>query len=163
MAHILKWIKEEIRSVIPAIIYFAITFNLIHFATEIMLQPDDVRYSTYLSVTIDAIIMGKVLIIVRAMPFINVFPKQPLIYNIIWKLFIYNIFIIFLRLCEHFLHLLFRHENLSTIWQILYAQITSHLFLSTQIWLFLTLLGFITFNEFGRLLGADKLKKMLFG
>lgn len=164
MARIFGWIKREIIHIIPAIIYFCIIFNFIHFTSGLMLAPGEHRHYTYLSVTISAIVMGKILIIIDSLPLTDLFPNKPLIYNIVWKLFFYSTFVMLFRMAELALHLfIFHHKNVNAVYHILLTEICSPIFWSAQMIIILALTGFIVFTEITNKIGADKMKRMLFG
>lgn len=160
---IVKKIKQEIKSVIPAIIYFAIAFNLIYFTVGLSLEPGEVRYFTPLFVNMGALIAGKVLIIANALPFINVFPHKPLIYNILWKLFIYTLCIYIFWVIETLFHLADKYKKIDSIFQHLKLDMMSPLFWSAMLWLIAVFLIFVIFSEFIRVLGKDKILKILLG
>jgi len=164
MLHIFTWMKREAISIIPAIIYFCITFNLIYFTSGLALRPDDVRYLSFTSITLGALIMGKVLIIINSLPFINAFPNRPMIYNIIWKFFIYAIFVFVLQMMDTFLRLVFiKHLNAALAFQHLAAELSSPIFWSIFLNLLIVFMVFIIFNEICRVTGKDKMKHMMFG
>ncbi|MDR3477433.1 MAG: hypothetical protein P4M14_05310 [Gammaproteobacteria bacterium] len=163
MLRLLKWFKEESIRVLPAIIYFVIAFNLIHFTTSLSLREGDVRYLSYFSVTFAALIVGKVLILVNYLPFINAFPNRPLIYNIIWKFCIYCLFFLLVRLLHIFIHGYFNEGSADLAYQHVAQEFVSPVFWSGQMWLMLVFFVFIVFSELFSALGKEKVKHLLFG
>ena len=161
MSHFIKWIKEEIIHIIPAVIYFSLAFNLIFFTSGLNEPAGEVRYFSYLSVTFAALIVGKVLIIVNTFPFINAFPKKPLIYNILWKSFLYAIFTLIFWILEELFHLDKKYQNLSHVITQLKHELNSPAFLATILWLLSTLFIFVVFSEFMRVLGKEKIINIL--
>jgi len=159
---LMLWIKEESIRIIPAIIYFTCAFNLIYFTSGLTLKPDDIRFFTPLGVTIGAFIVGKVLIIANAFPFINAFVKKPLIYSIVWKFLIYSFFILVLWMFEVFYHSLHKYDSLSGAIQHLKSDFSTPIFWSTELWLSSVFLIFIVFSEFARVLGKKKIQDILF-
>jgi hypothetical protein len=156
-------LREEAINAIPAIIYFCIAFNLIHFTLGLDSMPAEVRYYSYLGVTVGALVIGKILIIVNTLPFVNLFPNRPLAYNIVWKFFLYSFFILLFRTIEAYLHLLYKYQNFSVAGQFFKFTIVSSHFWAVQMWLFLVFFVFVVFAEFTRVLGKDKVKQILFG
>lgn len=163
MPNIFRTIRTEIRHSIPAIVYFIIAFNLIHFTEVLTLRPGEKSYFSYLTVTIGALVAGKMLILIDLLPFINAFPNKPLAYNITWKFCLYNLFILLFRIAEDFIHLLYDHHHFSTAWHILIERLSSSLFWAIQMWLVLVFFVYVVFSEFIRVLGRAKVKRMLFG
>lgn len=163
MYRFFNWLKQEAVSVIPSVIFFCIVFNLINFTTDLILRSDKQTYVTYLSATIAGLLAGKVLIIANSLPFINLFPNKPLIYNISWKFFIYMVVIFILRLGEKILHAAIVKNSLAIGLQTVKLELVKPIFWSTEMWLALSFLLYIVCMEFVDALGAKKVKQMLFG
>ena len=163
MSNFFQRIKHEIIHVIPTILYFWFAFCLIHFTSNLTLTSYDVKYYNYLGLTIGALFVGKVLIIVNSFSFINAFPTKPLIYNIAWKSFIYVGAILIVRVVERGIHLYWQYKDMRTVCQALQEILIEPVFWQTQIWLFLFFLMYVIYSEFVRVLGKNKVKRMLFG
>ncbi len=164
MPPIFKRLSIEFINVIPAIIYFAVSFNLIHLATGLMLRPGEVRYTSYLTMNLGALIVGKVILITNDLPFINLFPNKPLIYNIIWKFFLYNICVVIAWSLETFIHeyYFFFKDALAAWHQVLYDFTTPFLW-SAQLSLWMVFLVYVVFSELIHAIGQRRVLKMLFG
>jgi len=162
LKHFASWMKEEILRVIPAVIFFGIALNLIYFTVGLALRPDDTRYFSYLTVTVTALVVGKVLLLVNALPFINAFPQKPLIYNIVWKFCIFSVTIFLLEVLHSFLHLWLKTSDATFAWEHLGHELLSPLFWATALCLFLVFGVYITFSELTRVIGIDKMKKIMF-
>lgn len=156
-------LKQELMSIIPAVIYFAIAFNLIFFTTGLALQPGETRYFSYLTVTLGALIVGKVLLIVNYFSFVNAFPNKPLIYNITWKFFIYTSAVILAWFIEEFIKLAYRYDNIPDAFARLHADLELPSFWSSILWLALVFLIFVVFHEFACAIGRRKVMELLFG
>jgi hypothetical protein len=163
MSKILKWLKEEIISVIPAIVFFAIAFNLIVLTERLMLRNHLPGYLSYGLATLTALIVGKILIIINAFPFVNAFANKPLIYNILWKFFIYGSAVLLFRLIDNFIRMVFHHDSTPFISHHLSHMIESPIFWAIQVWLLMVFIVYIVSTEFTRVLGKNKIEKILFG
>jgi len=155
--------RREVNGIIPAIIYFLITFNLLHFVAALARQPGDIRYYNTLGVSIFALVVGKVVLIVNCFSFINAFPNRPLIYNILWKLFVYNFAIFLFRIVDLLIHLGLKFRNIDEVFQHLYLQLSIPMFWATELGLVVVFFGYLLFSEFVRVLGKEKVMKILFG
>jgi hypothetical protein len=78
-------ITHEIRELIPAVIYFVITFNIIGFTKVLMLREYGITASTFAGATFGALLVAKAVLIVGVLPFMEPFPKLPIVYNVLWK------------------------------------------------------------------------------
>ncbi len=155
-------IKGEIISILPVVIFFLIAFNLIVYTEDLMLKHYNAGYFSYMLATIGALIVGKFLIIVNYMPFINAFPNKPLIYNIIWKFFVYGSFAVLFRIVEKLIDLSFKYEHIPLIYSHLITILVSPVFWAIQIWLSMLLVIYVVTSEFMRVLGKSKINSLLF-
>lgn len=158
-----QWIKKEIINIIPAVIYFVIAFNLIHFTVGLSLCAGEPRDYTYWTVTLGALIVGKMLLIINSFPFVNLFPNKPLACNITWKFFLYGFFVFIFHTLEAIFHYSLKYKNIDQAYVLLKAELVSSLFWATQMWLLLLFFIFVVFSEFVRILGKNKVKEILFG
>lgn len=156
-------LKEDVIQVIPAVIYFCICFNLIHFNSTLTHKPTDLHYYTYFGVTVASLLVGKIILIVNMFPTINAFPNKPIIYNTIWKLFFYNFVILLVRIVEMLIHYYFLLGGFSESHQATLAEISSPMFWSTELCLVVVFFGYIFFSEFVRVLGKPQVMEMIFG
>lgn len=163
MTRIVHWCKEEITRIVPAIIYFAICFNLFHYAQGLMLRPGDVRFTSYLGATLGAILAGKVIIIVESMPFINAFPSRPIICNILWKFFIYSIFVLLVQILDHLVQRLYHSGSFTNAYVHLKIALSLPMFWGIQIIVLMFFLIFIIFSELIRVLGRARMQKIFLG
>ena len=164
MARFRVWLKHEIMSVIPAVIYFAICFNLVLFTDSLLLRYHDIpdQY-TYFTATIGALVAGKIIILVNTLPFLNLFPTKPLIWNILWKFSIYAVVIFLVRVLDLLIRGRVHFHYWSQGWLNVSNALQSPRFWSIQLWLFFLFYLFIFYNELVDKIGRDKVRKILFG
>jgi hypothetical protein len=156
-------LKEEFFALLPPTLFFFIALHLVAFIHALMLKGTGISPLTSLSVTIAAIILGKAVLIADMLPFINRFPKHPLIYNVAWKTMIY----LLLSMAIHYL------ERLIDFWrqaggfvagnQKLLAEIVWPHFWAIQIILFVLIVMYCTMHELVRVIGKEKVRRMFFG
>lgn len=158
---ILKKLAHAIIHAIPAMLFFAVAFNLIVFTESLMLPPGQIQLPTYIAATIGALIIGKLLIIVNAFSFINLYARDSLIKNIAWKFFIYLIFAFILRVIERFVDTWIDYQFNDAYAQ-LQHELVSRVFWAVQLWIIMLLLCYVIATEFAHALGKDQLKTLLF-
>ena len=163
MPRLIRWAEHEVYTVIPAFIFFLLTFNLWHFSSVLILGPGEVEYTSYLGASIGAIFAAKIIIIVRNLPFINAFPQKPLIYNISWKLFIYGFFVLLVQMLDFLLRKVHAYKSFAPAFQQLTLELTHSRFWGVQIWIFFLFLIYLTLSELGRVLGPKEFRKMMLG
>ena len=162
MLTIIKWIKEEFLSVLPAIIFFMIAFNLIVLSEKLMIRQSTPSYLSYALATLFAFVVGKCLIIINHFPFINAFAKKPLIYNIIWKFCIYGFFVLVFRIADKAIRFTYENHHIEFVYQQLQTVLLSPAFWAIQLWLLMLFCVYVVSSEFIDALGKDKVINLLF-
>ena len=76
-------------------------FNVITFTKGLMLEEYGIKFSGFITATIGALIVAKVVLIADKIPFINKYPDRPLIYNVVWKTGIYVVVALVVRFLEY--------------------------------------------------------------
>lgn len=163
MGKIFNWMKQEAIHALPSIIYFLCAFNFIHFTGSLVRSSYDQPYFTYLSMSLDALIVAKALLISNSLPFINAFPKKPLIYNIVWKDWIYSIFVFLIWSLDVFLHSLARHDSWGLAWAQFKYKLTTPVFISGLLWVWVLLAVYVVCHEVIMAVGKDKILRLIFG
>jgi hypothetical protein len=152
-------IRHEIRELLPAVIYFVITFNIIGFTKALMLREYGITVSTVVGATFGAFLVAKAVLLVGVLPFMEPFPKIPILYNVLWKTGLYWLAALLIQVLEEVIRALLKHGGLAPAWDLLGRP---H-FWAIQIWLVMVLLVFCTFRELIRVLGAAQAKEIFLG
>jgi len=163
MSSIIKRIKREILGAIPPVIFFFIVFQLIAFTRALILKEYGIQVSIFLNATIGALIVGKVVLIADKLPMVNRFPNKPLIYNILWKTFIYIVAALLVRYVEHLIPLIREYKNLKVANIHLLDEVVWSHFWFIQIWLLICFFMYSTIRELVRILGRKQVITMFFG
>jgi hypothetical protein len=152
-------ITHEIREMIPVVIYFVITFNIIGFTKALMLREYGIQVSTFVGATVGALLVAKAVLLVGVLPFMEPFPKVPILYNVLWKTLLYALAAVMMQVLEEVIRALLTHGDLAPVGDALWRP---H-FWVVQIWLVMVLLVFCAFRELIRVLGAAKTKEIFLG
>ncbi|MGH8064486.1 MAG: hypothetical protein ACRERE_04465 [Candidatus Entotheonellia bacterium] len=152
-------IRHEIRELLPAVIYFVITFNIIGFTKVLMLREYGITVSTFVGATLGALLVAKAVLIVGVLPFMEPFPKLPIVYNVLWKTLLYALAAFLIQVLEEVMRALLTHGGLAPAWDVLGRP---H-FWGIQIWLVMVLLVFCTFRELIRVLGPEQAREIFLG
>jgi hypothetical protein len=163
MHRILEWFKEEIREFLGAALFFALAACLIVLANKLKFGGSDIEVVSLARAIVIGMIVAKVLITVDLLPFVDAFPGKPLVYNIIWKTLIYIAASLLFRYIEPTITSLFAGAKWSVASHHAVQGFTQPAFWSTEIWIALFLLIFVTGRELTRFLGNDKVRLIFIG
>jgi hypothetical protein len=163
MPKLFKWLETEAERTIPAIIYFAITFTLVHLSQVLSRPPGDTPYTGYLGALIGALIAGKIIIIAESLPFINAFSRKPLVYNIFWKFSIYGFFALLVQIVDFLTKSTIRLGDFNLALHHTWHAFLSPLCWSIQIWVLMLFFIFVVFSDLERVIGRHKMLRILFG
>ncbi len=155
---------HELRRVVPPTIFFFLGFNLILFTKRLILAQYLIQFTGFFIATMSALIIGKVVLVADAMPFMRRFDNAPLAQPILFKTVVYTLLVFVVRLLEAFVHYVagggvvghggFIEQQLGSFsWD---------RFIATQMWIFVLFLVYVTGSELNKLLGDGELYKILF-
>jgi len=156
-------LKHEFFHVLPPTIFFLVSFNVIMLTNGLMLKVHGIEFSSFAGASIAALVMGKVVLITDKLPFINKFPDKPLIYNAVWKTFIYILAVFLFRYVEHLFPFLTEYGSVLAANQHLWGEVVWPRFWAIQIWLLVLFFFYSAFHELVRVIGRDEVLHMFFG
>jgi hypothetical protein len=157
------FLKKEVRELIPPTIFFMISFALLLLTQALVLKDYGVDLFDIGQAVIGALIVGKVLLIVNAFPFVDRYPARPLIWNTLWKALVYNIAAILVRYLEAVIGLWIDHGSFGAANDALFAGIHWPHFWLVQLWLAVLFLIYCAGGELSRAIGREKLIALFFG
>lgn len=152
-------VKHEIRELTPVVIYFFIALNILALTRTLILRQYDIAVTTFFNASIGALVVAKVVMVVGVLPFMEPFPQIPIIYNVVWKTFLYMLGALMFQVLEEAIPLLLKHQSLAPALD----QIWMPHFLVIQIWLVLLFFIFCTFRELFHVIGPEKARKIFVG
>jgi hypothetical protein len=161
--NIIPRLKHEILGAIPTVVFFFIAFQLLAFTRALILKEYGIQVSTFVNATIAALIVAKVVLISDLLPIINRFPQKPLIYNIVWKTFIYLVAALLVRYVEHLIPFVREYSDLAVANRHLLDEVVWPHFWLVQIWLLVLFLMYCTIRELVRVLGRERVRSMFLG
>ena len=163
MNRIISRLRHEFAQVIFPAVFFFITFILIAYTRDLMMMQYGIRVSTVVTAAFGALIVAKVVVVVDMMPFMNLFPDRPLIYNVIWKTSIYMIATLVVRYVENLAPFFFDSWDFALANHQLGEAIIWTRFWATQIWLLVLFLIYGALRELIRVLGRERVTHLFFG
>jgi hypothetical protein len=156
-------LKHEFAEVIPPTIYFFVILHLVALIRTLMTKNTGIDISTTTSIAVAALVLGKAVLLANALPFINRYPKEPLIWNVCWKTALYFVVALFIHYLEHLYDAWKVAPGLAAANEKLLSEIVWPHFWAIQILLTVLIFVYCVITEMSRVLGEGKLKKLFFG
>ena len=154
-------IKEFVEA-LPAIVFFAVGFNLIALTTQLILDDYQEQFASFMIATTLALLVGKAVLIARQLPFFRRFENAPLIQPILFKSVVYWAVVFIVRLLEKLVEYFIGGGRIDGVPEYLTTHFTWHQFAAIQIWIFALFLIFATAASLNELFGQSELFKIFF-
>ena len=148
---------------LPPTIFFFIALHLVALIRILMLKGTGIAFSTSVSVTVAALILGKSVVIADLLPIINRFPGKPLAYNVAWKTLLYFLVAMLVHYLERLIDFWREAGSFIAGNEKLLAEIVWPHFWAIQIVLMMLITMYCTMSELVRVLGSDKMWQLFFG
>jgi hypothetical protein len=163
MKSVLKSLVDELLAIIPPTLFFFVTIGLLVLTKRLMLQQYGIEFSDFAGVVVGALIIGKVVLIVDHLSFVDRFPGKPLIYNIVWKTIIYVMAAFLVRLAEHLVPLVLKYGSFREAMARVVDEVVWPHFWIIYLWLSVLLFVYCSLRELIRVIGRDQVLKLFFG
>jgi hypothetical protein len=89
MARLLTFVIKEFREVLPALVFFAISFNLLVLTTDLVLADYRASLGSFMIATTAAPVVGKAVLVANATRFLRRFDAGPMIQPVLFKTTVY--------------------------------------------------------------------------
>ena len=157
---LLEKLKHEFLLVLPPMIFFFFAFILLAITQRLIQHEYGLPLTGLGGAVIGALIIGKVVLIIDNLPFMNQFPDKPLLYNIAWKSSIYFLATFAVRYIEHVLPFLREYGDIMEANRQLIAKVVWPHFWIIQMWLAVLFFLYCSLRELVRVIGREKVIKI---
>jgi hypothetical protein len=154
------WFLHELYEILPPAIFFFIGFNLLVLTTNLILADYSAAVGNFMLATTAALVVGKAVLVADAMPFLRRYDRAPLLEPILFKTFVYWVFVFIARLLEALVEFLLHGHPLREFLPHLASTFSWHHFAAVQIWIFVLFLIYMTGSEINQLFGHGELKRI---
>jgi hypothetical protein len=161
---LISFLGREFREMVPPTLFFFVGFNLILFTKRLILEDYLIQYAGFLIATTSALVVGKSVLVANAMPLLRRFDNAPLVYPVLFKTFVYALFVFVARLIEALVHYLMQGDVLGGgrfIKHVIGNFSWAH-FAAVQLWIFVLFLIYVAASELDQLFGDGELFKIFF-
>lgn len=163
MKKVFSILKKELTEMIPSFIFFLIVFHVLEYAKILTQEEYGMKASSAFTATINALIVSKSILLANMLPFVQLFNNKKLIYNTLWKIFLYLLLILFIQYLEEVIPLLNHGDAFSTASKHVISEFSSVKFRVTHIILTLFLFIYVILEELMDLLGKERFYQLFFG
>lgn len=155
--------KEEVAKVLGATAFFFVGFCIIIVHNRLLTRGSGIEIAGFARALVGGLIVAKVLLTINLLPFVDVFPRKPLVQNIGWKSSLYIAGSVVYLYIEPFLKNVVSGAGLALSHFRAWHELTQPRTWATVIWLAVLMLIFVTMQELKRVIGKDKLKDIFIG
>ena len=163
MKNIFRHIKKLFLEILPAFIFFLIMFHLLVVTKALTLKQYGISVPSSAVAIIGALIIAKVILIANRLPFLNLYPKKPLIWNVVLKTLVFSAAALGFLVAEELVHLARRYGGFSAALGHVDTDIIWPAFWVRDIWLTVLLFFYCAAVELFRVIGTDRAKEIFFG
>jgi hypothetical protein len=161
-SRLLAFVLKELREVLPPMVFFAVSFNLIVLTTDLILADYGASLGNFMVATMAALVVGKAVLVANAVPFFRRFDLAPMIRPVLFKTIVYWAVVFLVQFLEKLVEYLFAGGRLSQIPEYLATHFSWHRFAATQIWIFVLFLIYTSVTELNARLSGGELRKIFF-
>src|SRR5438067_2282690 len=161
-SRLLAFIIKELKELLPPLVFFAISFNLLVLTTQLILADYLLHLWNFMLATTAALVVGKSVLVADALPFLRRCDKAPMIQAVLFKTLVYWAVVFLVRFLEKLVEYGFGGGTFSGIPEYVTAHFTWHRFAAIQIWIFVLFLIYTSVAELNARLGAGELVKIFF-
>ena len=158
----LAFIGKQFLEVLPPTLFFAIGFNVIALATQLILADYLIHFADFMLVTFSALVVGKAVLLANHLPFFRRFDTAPIIQPILFKTLIYCLVVLIVRIIENLVKYLLTGGTFDGIPDYVENHFSWNRFIAIQIWVFILFLIYTIAAELNSLFGSGELAKILF-
>jgi hypothetical protein len=143
------------------VVYLLLVFAAFAWHRRLLLAAHDITYTNYWIAVIEALLLGKVIMIGGLLRLGHGLESKPLVYPTIYKSIVFAMFVALFKILEHGVKGLW-HEMGFWGGIVEAAQMGRHEILANSLVIFVALFPFFAVKELARVLGREKLSTLFF-
>ena len=160
---IIQSIKQSYLHILPPALFFLMAFGLLFATRQLIAREYGLSMPGFGVAVVGALLVGKVMLILDKLPFVDKFPNKPLICNILWKSTIYFSASLLVRGLKQIVPLVLKGESWASAWEQFVTTTVWPEFWLIQMWLAVLFLVYCSLRELVRVIGRDQLISLFFG
>lgn len=156
-------LRHEIAEAVPPAIFFFVAFQIIALTQALLLEQYGIRISVFVTATVAALLVAKVVLLADMLPFVNRYPDRPLAWNVAWKTLIYITAALLVRVIEHVVKFWLKYGEFTTAMEKILEEVVWTHFWYVMVWLVVLFVAYASARELVRALGGDRVRQLFFG
>ncbi len=162
MKKIIDKIRKDLLEILPAFIFFFFMFQILFFTRALSLKEYGIALHAHAMAFFGALIVSKAIFIADKFPFLNFYPRRPLIWNVLAKTVAFGFLTFLFLFTEHVLRQAHKHGSFAAEFEHLTTDVSWPVFWSGEIWVMVLLLFYCAGVELSRAMGIDKTRAIFF-
>ena len=162
MKKTLLFVKKELLEMVPPTIFFFVMFSIILLIRTIQAEEYDIAVSSIAAIAILALIFGKSILIIDALPLFHWFRKKRLIHNVIWRSCLYLMIVLAFQYLEELIPLLPKFDTIALASEHLMEEVKWPNFWTSHIIMVVLLVFYILATELIRVIGRKEFIEIMF-
>ena len=163
MNKIFARIKKELLQVLPTFIFFLVMFQIIVVTRALTLKAYGITTRSTAIAVVGALVVAKAVRIADKLPFLNLYPGKPLVWNAVLKTVVFSIVTSLFLFIEELLRQSHEYGGIATGYGHLKTDVVWPAFWSQEIWITVLILFYCAVIELARVIGPTKVKEIFFG
>ncbi|HVP69175.1 MAG TPA: hypothetical protein VMT17_18135 [Anaeromyxobacteraceae bacterium] len=151
--------KEELREYLAISLYLCVFLAALLNYRRVVLAEVGITYAHWGYAAIEALILGKVILLGEAMRFGKRLEHRPLIVSAAYKSLVFGCFVLAFLVLEHAVHALLTHESLAPAVERVFAQPSAAI--AHVLLVIVAFIPYFMVREAGRLLGEKSLLALM--
>jgi hypothetical protein len=154
-------LRQGVAEYLVNVVYLALVFAAFTQYRRLTLAAYDIAYTNYWVAVIQALILGKVIMIGAIFHLGRGLEHRPLIYPTLYKALVFTLFVAAFAVIEHAVKGLWNGQGLTQGVAELFAKGSEELLAGCLV-IFVALVPFFAIKELGRVFGAEKMAVLFF-
>ena len=150
----IAFLKKEFVEMLPPTIFFFVVFHIVVLVRDLLGERAGIAMTTSAAATLAALVVGKSILVADALPLFKMFRSSGLLYDILWRVFLFLCIVLLFQGLEELVPLVSKHGGLAAALGHSIEEIDWRRFWATHIALgvFLTFYAFATavIDQMGR-------------
>ncbi len=162
MLKILEKIRKELLEILPAFLFFFVMFHVLMVTRALTLEEYGISPRASAVAILGALIVSKAIFLADKFPFLNLYPRRPLFWNVLLKAVVFSFFVFLFLFIEELIHQAYKGGGFAAAYKRLWTDVVWPVFWVGDIWLNILLLFYCTAAELTRVVGGEKVIKVFF-